>query len=166
MYSLNDGDDLKLTQRCQWKENRLKIGQSFVGLAISEAYVRVIQILLTPHEGTCYSNRGIYSCTSNGALRLTKEEELQHSMTVLPTRLCCWQLSPDNKSFAYGGEEVEVSLWDTERAFSHPIRPTTGASQKRKREGDLLPAETWRAKNVSSRAQWDDLHSSGCQGTK
>ena len=63
-------------------------------------------------------------------------------------RLCCWRLSSDNKSFAYGGGEVEVSLWDSERALSQPIDHTIGPSQKRKREGDLLPAETWRAKNV------------------
>jgi ribosome biogenesis protein NSA1 len=94
-------------------------------------------------------DRGIYSCTSNGALRLTKGEELQHSLAVLPMRLRCWRLSSDHKSFTYGGEEVEVSVWDTERAFSQPIEHTVGPSQKRKRGGDLLPAETWRAKNVS-----------------
>ena len=153
MHSLDDGDSLNLTGRHQWKESRLKPGQSFVGLAISERYVQVTPFfffLQLAHEGTHYSSGGIYSCTSSGALRLTKEEELQHSLAVLPTRLCCWRLSSDEKSFAYGGEEVEVSLWDSERAFSDPIKPTSGTSQKRKRGGDLLPAEIWRAKNVSS----------------
>ncbi|KAF9653099.1 hypothetical protein BDM02DRAFT_3087941 [Thelephora ganbajun] len=128
VHSLSDEDNLKLSQRHQWKESRLKTGQSFVGLAVSEG--------------------GVYSCTSNGALRSTKGEELQHNLTVLPTRLCCWRLSPDDRSFAYGGEEVEVSLWDTERTFTHPIKPTPGPSEKRKRGSDLLPAETWRARNV------------------
>lgn len=99
----------------------------------------------------CRFDRGICSCTSNGALRLTKEDELQHSLAVLPMRLCCWRLSSDNKSFAYGGEEVEVSLWDIERAFSQPVQNVTGPTQKRKRGGDLVPGETWRAKNVSFR---------------
>lgn len=39
VHSLDHGDDLKLTQRHQWKENRLKSGQSFVGLAASEGCV-------------------------------------------------------------------------------------------------------------------------------
>lgn len=76
---------------------------------------------------------------------------------MLPARLSCWRLASDDKSFAYGGEEVEVSLWDTERAFSHPVKPTPGLPQKRKRGGDMLPAETWRAKNVSSRFYWMTL---------
>lgn len=156
MHSLTHGDDLRLTQRHQWKENRLKPGQSFVGLATSKGYAWVVLNSLLAHRGVCCSNRGVYSCTSNGALRLVKEDELQHNLTVLPTRLCCWQLSSDGKSFAYGGEEVEVSLWDVEQAFSHPIGSTLGHSQKRKRGGDLLPAETWRAKNVSSWVRGDE----------
>lgn len=150
-----------MTQRHQWKENRLKPGQSFVGLAVSEgcAHFMLILDIITTSRGNMPSNSGIYSCTSNGALRLTKEEELQHSLAVLPTRLCCWRLSPDNRSFAYGGNEVEVSLWDTERAFSNSIRPSPESSQKRKRGGDLLPAETWRAKNVSPEVRLDGLRS-------
>jgi len=146
---LNDGDDLKLTQHHQWKENRLKPGQSFVGLAVSERYAQVTPISQLAHNEACHSKRGIYSCTSNGALRLTKDEELQQNLAVLPTRLRCWRLSSDGESFAYGGEEVEVSLWDTERAFSHSTEPVQEAPHKRKRGGELLPAETWRAKNVS-----------------
>lgn len=149
VHSLDHGDNSKLTQRHQWEENRLKPGQSFVGLAVSEGYAWDVPISKFSHKGKHRSNRGIYSCTSNGALRLTKGDELQHSLAVLPTRLCCWRLSSDDKSFAYGGEEVEVSLWDTERSFSQPITSTPGPSQKRKRQGDLLPAEIWRAKNVS-----------------
>ena len=148
MHSLSDGDDLKLAQRYQWNENRLKPGQSFVGLAVSEGCACAMPISHSRLTRTHYSNRGIYSCTSNGALRLTKEGELQHSLAALPMRLRCWRLSPDGKSFAYGGEEVEVSLWDAQRAFNDPISPTQGTSEKRKRGGDLLPAETWRAKNV------------------
>lgn len=39
MHSLDDGDKLNLTQCHQWREDRLKPGQSFVGLAASELYV-------------------------------------------------------------------------------------------------------------------------------
>jgi hypothetical protein len=41
VHSLNDGDKLELAQRNQWKENRLKPGQSFIGLAVSEGCVRI-----------------------------------------------------------------------------------------------------------------------------
>lgn len=149
MHSLSDGDDLKLAQRQQWKENRLKPEQSFVGLAVSEGCARVASTSHSRLMRTCYSNRGIFSCTSNGALRLTKVGEPQHSLAVLPMRLRCWRLSSDAKSFAYGGEEVEISLWDTQRTFNDQIKSTQGTSQKRKRGDELLPAETWRAKNVS-----------------
>ncbi|EPQ58170.1 hypothetical protein GLOTRDRAFT_114648 [Gloeophyllum trabeum ATCC 11539] len=118
-----------------WNETRLKPGQRFVGLAAHEKVT--------------------YTCTSNGALRRTwvddAKQELQHATASLPMRLCDWRLSGDEKSFIYGGEEVEVSLWDTERAFaSQPpnTEPSAQTSKKRKRGGDLLPGETWRAKNV------------------
>lgn len=73
-------------------------------------------------------NSGVYSCTSNGVLRLTKPgengAEPSSSLAALPMRLCEWRLSSDSKSFAYGGDEVELSLWDTEKAFSlNPRRP-------------------------------------------
>ena len=41
MHSLIDGDNLSFTLRHQWKENRLKSGQSFVGLAVSEWYAQI-----------------------------------------------------------------------------------------------------------------------------
>lgn len=93
---------------------------------------------------------GVYSCTSNGALSLTdvREETLQHTTTALPTRLCNWRLGQNEQTFTYGGDEVELSLWDTERAFSQQ-KPDPSISQKRKRGTDLLPAEVWRAKNAS-----------------
>lgn len=67
-------------------------------------------------------------------------------------RLCEWRLSPDGKSFAYGGDEVELSLWDTEKAFSQPQEavPQNASTdtKKRKRSDQLLPGELWKAKNV------------------
>jgi ribosome biogenesis protein NSA1 len=75
---------------------------------------------------------------------------------VLPMRLCDWRLAPEGKTFAYGGDEVELSVWDLEAAFA-PKQPAVAqtssssqpeASRKRKRGNDLLPGELWRAKNA------------------
>ena len=101
----------------------------------------------------------VYSCTSNGALRLTKIgqdiSETSSSLASLPVRLCEWRLSEDGQAFAYGGNEVELSLWNTEQAFAQKaedsIPPTSADSKKRKRGDQLLPGEIWRAKNVSAR---------------
>ena len=67
-------------------------------------------------------------------------------------RLRSWHLSPGGESFAYGGEEVDLSIWDTERAFqsSQPTNSSSDTSgKKRKRGTELVPGEIWRAKNVS-----------------
>ena len=101
----------------------------------------------------------MYSCTSNGALRLTpllREADAgleQPRTAVLPMRLCAWRLAPDGTTFAYGGDEVELSVWDVETAFAPkqqpPAPPQSDSSKKRKRRSEmLLPGELWRAKNV------------------
>lgn len=96
------------------------------------------------------SSRGIYSCTSNGALRLTSPTTSQTAS--LPTRLCDWHLSSDQESFAYGGEEVELSVWNTEQAFVYrtPQADPDVSGKKRKRGDALFPGEIWRAKNVNT----------------
>ncbi|KAI0670485.1 hypothetical protein C8Q78DRAFT_974794 [Trametes maxima] len=134
LYTVQDGTNLSTVY--EWSETRLKEGQRFVGLATTEG--------------------AVYSCTSNGALRLTKSgqesAEPSSSLAALPMRLCEWRLSSDSRSFAYGGDEVELSLWDTEKAFSQPkevaSQTTSSEPKKRKRGGQLLPGEIWRAKNV------------------
>ncbi|KAI0637075.1 hypothetical protein C8Q77DRAFT_1154947 [Trametes polyzona] len=136
LYQVNsEGNGLSVVH--EWTEARLKAGQRFVGLSAAEI--------------------GIYSCTSNGALRLTKpgqgDGEPSSSLATLPMRLCEWRLSADGKTFAYGGDEVELSLWDTEKAFSsqpevESASASAGESKKRKRNDQLLPGEVWRAKNV------------------
>jgi ribosome biogenesis protein NSA1 len=71
-------------------------------------------------------------------------------------RLCEWRLAPDNTTFSYGGDEVELSVWDLETAFAPkqqapsppPPQPESSSSKKRKRGSELLPGELWRAKNV------------------
>ncbi|TCD64435.1 hypothetical protein EIP91_004080 [Steccherinum ochraceum] len=126
----------------EWKETRLKEGQRYVGLAAT--------------------SNGIYSCTSNGALRVTKpnsEDTTPAFQTaVLPMRLTEWRLSENAETFAYAGEEVELSLWDTERAFADSSSGGEGAAatstgegaKKRKRSEQLLPGELWRAKNLAN----------------
>ncbi|TFY66144.1 hypothetical protein EVG20_g4943 [Dentipellis fragilis] len=133
IYRLKE-DSLEIVH--DWKEPRLKAGQRYVGLAMS--------------------SRGVYSCTSNGALRLTTlgEDGDASSSTlhtaVLPMHLADWQLSTDEKTFAYGGDEVELSVWDTEKAFTAKRAEATSEVKKRKRAEDLLPGEVWRAKNVAN----------------
>ncbi|THU90702.1 hypothetical protein K435DRAFT_968533 [Dendrothele bispora CBS 962.96] len=133
VFSVEDDDSVQQTQN--WTETRLKNGQCFVGLAIS--------------------NNNVFSCTSNGALRRTRigetSETTEASDTVsVPTRLLDWKLSPTCKTFAYGGDEVDLSIWNVERSLQSPpdkqLEPT---SNKRKRSKDtLFPTEEWRAKNV------------------
>ncbi|KAF8268881.1 hypothetical protein EI94DRAFT_1771451 [Lactarius quietus] len=84
----------------EWTERRLSPGQKYIGLAASSA--------------------GVYSCTSNGALRLTPfgEHDAESQTAVLPMRLCEWRTAPDGKTFSYGGDEVELSVWDLEAAFA------------------------------------------------
>lgn len=121
----------------EWTERRLSAGQKYIGLAASSA--------------------GVYSCTSNGALRLTPfgEPDAEPQTAVLPMRLCEWRTAPDGKTFSYGGDEVELSVWDLESAFA-PKRPAPADqskdTKKRKRANDLLPGEIWRAKNVANDA--------------
>ncbi|KAJ6502599.1 hypothetical protein C8R45DRAFT_1092425 [Mycena sanguinolenta] len=114
----------------QWKESRFKPDQNFVGLQVTD--------------------RGVFSCTSNGALRLVPSttEEKQPSLGSLPTRLGAWRLDSDQTTFAYGGDEVELSVWNTEKAFEHES-PSDSSSTKRKRDA-LFPGEIWRAKNVQN----------------
>lgn len=102
----------------------------------------------------------IYSCTSNGALTLAAiPPSTQGDLNLptfkhakLPMRLCAWRLSPSGQQFAYAGDEVELSIWDTDRAFTESLVAPTPltAGTKRKRTDALLPAEIWRAKNVAN----------------
>ncbi|KAF7338337.1 hypothetical protein MVEN_02059200 [Mycena venus] len=123
-------DDAQLQALGQWKETRFKPGQNFVGLQVTD--------------------RGVYSCTSNGALRLvpTGADGTQSTLGSLPTRLGAWRLASDQATFAYGGDEVEPSVWNTEKAFE-PVSSSDPSGTKRKRDA-LFPGEIWRAKNVQN----------------
>lgn len=129
-FSFDDSDKLKEIHR--WKETRLSDGHRYISLEISE--------------------QGIFSCTSSGALRLTALKNDQgptSRLSALPTRLNTWRMSSDHETFSYGGDEVEVSVWDTQQAFL--ARPTSAETNNKKRKRDtLFPGEIWRAKNVQS----------------
>lgn len=79
---------------------------------------------------------------------------LDSQLASLPMRLTEWRLSSSTETFAYAGDEVEVSVWNTERAFTEagPSNEATSSAtdgqKKRKRSEQLLPGEIWRAKNV------------------
>ncbi|KAI6109856.1 hypothetical protein F5141DRAFT_1277935 [Pisolithus sp. B1] len=101
----------------------------------------------------------VFSCTSNGAFRLsTLGEEAgspTHKLAALPSRLTDWRLGCNKETFAYGGDEVDLSVWNTERAFQSSSSSEDTSSiplnntKKRKRANDaLFPGEVWRAKNV------------------
>ncbi|KAG2077828.1 WD40 repeat-like protein [Suillus decipiens] len=134
IFSLNEDDQLELLQ--EWKETRIKSDQSFIGLAASGS--------------------SVFSCTTNGALLMSilKDDNsgVSHKLAALPSRLWDWRLSYDRQTFAYGGDEVEVSLWDTERAFDPPSESSPKGplanSKKRKQSVTLFPGEVWRARNV------------------
>ena len=61
-------------------------------------------------------------------------------------------MSDDYQSFAYGGDEVEVSVWDTSRALdpSRPLVPipVVGTKRKKGHKFENFDGEIWRAQNV------------------
>ncbi|KIL69706.1 hypothetical protein M378DRAFT_184111 [Amanita muscaria Koide BX008] len=138
-FHLYDDDTIK--ELSSWKEPRLKENQRFIGLAVT--------------KGTAFS------CTSNGALRvvdITREgseaSPVSSKNATLPIRLRDWKLSDDATKFIYGGDEVDVSLWDTELAFQavEPKKREGGLLGKKRTRNDLFPGELWRAKNVANDA--------------
>ncbi|KAJ6496629.1 hypothetical protein C8R47DRAFT_1263509 [Mycena vitilis] len=125
-----DDNELRISE--QWKETRLKADQSYVGLQATD--------------------RGVYTCTSNGALRLVSvgAKEKRPILGCLPSRLCAWRIDSGQTTFAYGGDEVEPSVWSTERALTaEPASSSDSSCTKRKRDA-LFPGEIWRAKNVQN----------------
>jgi ribosome biogenesis protein NSA1 len=60
-------------------------------------------------------------------------------------------MSDNRETFAYGGDEVDLSIWSAELAWQSQPESSTlsgSSSKKRKRGDDLFPAEIWRARNV------------------
>lgn len=144
-------DDDQLEPVGDWRETRFKADQRYVGLSACDRYV-LFYSALHNNFGLLFGGRGIYSCTSNGALRMTKQghddRPMSHRLASLPTRLCDWRMSSDLKTCACGGDEVELSVWNMERAFAPAEQSAETQTKKRKRNDALFPGEIWRAKNV------------------
>lgn len=78
------------------------------------------------------------------------EGEATASLASLPTRLQDWRMSSNHETFAYGGDEVDLSVWNTESAFAPRSQEVESVpSKKRKRNNALFPGEIWRANNVA-----------------
>ena len=142
----------------EWTEPRLKPAQRFVGLAASSAYV-IFFLILRRHRGQLLNqfSRGVYSCTSNGALRLTplsSHVDAEPSRTaVLPMRLYSWRLAPDGTTFSYGGDGVELSVWDIEAAFAPKLQPPpaiTGTESPQQQEAQTQHRATPSRRIVAS----------------
>lgn len=96
---------------------------------------------------------GILTCATSGRIVLNSHEGeiLSNVSAHLPANLKDLRLSGDAKSFAIGGNEVDLCTWDLEQTLSSDgIEPLTANSTKKRKgkKNDLLPGETWRAQNV------------------
>ncbi|KAF8610165.1 hypothetical protein BDV93DRAFT_601221 [Ceratobasidium sp. AG-I] len=137
-YSYARGSN-ELKDLSTWKETRLAVPDRFVGLE-------------------AVPSKGWLSCTQHGRLRLSytlgepSTSEVPADVTAsLPMRLNDMRLSPSSSSLAYGGNEVDLSVWDVERTFSEkPSTPGAAANKRKKGKGDLMYAEIWRAKQLAN----------------
>ncbi|CDZ96877.1 WD40/YVTN repeat-like-containing domain [Phaffia rhodozyma] len=109
------------------------------------------------------SNNLLHS-TTQGYLSLFDTSDLSAAVQTrrLPANLKALRPTASGQHFAYAGKEVDVSLWDTERAFTEkPVvdgvdskkRKATEETNKKKAKANkeaLLPGEVWRAKNIQN----------------
>ena len=119
----------------------------------------LIFLIRNRYIGSRYSSAA-FTCTSSGSLRRKildlgdhsiESDSIRTDCAGLPSRLYDWKISANWETFAYGGDEVDLSVWTTELAFkSHSTESPqpSGLTKKRKRNDDLFPAEIWRARNV------------------
>ncbi|KAG8691842.1 hypothetical protein FRC11_007808 [Ceratobasidium sp. 423] len=130
-------DSSKLKELSSWNEARVKASDRFISLY-------------------AVPKKGWLTCTQNGRLRLSNvfagssdSDSPADLIASLPMRLNDVRLSPSCSSLAYGGDEVDLSVWDIERTFSNKPQTTDEAAKKRKKGKDeLLHAEVWRAKQL------------------
>ena len=156
LSQLTENDSL--TVLTTWKEDHIK-GSKFIGMANRDRQFSLCYFIIRwpLHDSTTFT------CTSGGILQKSslissegdnsKSFQIEQSHLDLPSRLYDWRLSEDGLNFAYGGDEVEVSLWNTDRAFQTSNCADQSVSQsnlkRRKKNHDLYPGEIWRARNVS-----------------
>ncbi|TIB83185.1 hypothetical protein E3Q06_03016 [Wallemia mellicola] len=134
-YEFNSEDKLNLLN--EWNEPRFKGGDYYVGLSTL--------------------GRGLVAATSSGHWSYKASKAEEHYLS-LPTNLKDMRVSPNGSTFAYGGLEVDLSIWDAKRALeiseNTPTAPKVvsiqGATKKerKKAKDQLLDGEVWRAKNL------------------
>ncbi|KAF9030760.1 WD40-repeat-containing domain protein [Panaeolus papilionaceus] len=136
LFVSNITDDHELNITAEWNESRMGTNR-FVGLALRDS--------------------AVFSCTSNGMVQrktlFAEGEDPQPqntSTSTVPSRLFDWKLSGSGETFAYGGDEVDLSIWNLERAFQQDAKPASNGGQSKRKRDELFPAEIWRAKNVSN----------------
>ncbi|KAG8715115.1 hypothetical protein FRC08_010989 [Ceratobasidium sp. 394] len=132
-YAYTKGSN-DLQPHSKWKEVRMTAPDKYIGLE--------------PISG-----KGWLTCTQHGRLRLSNIfgtlSECLDIIASLPMRLNDLRLSSSSNSFAYGGNEVDLSVWDTERTFSEkPAKPDRTGKKRKKGNDDLMYAEIWRAKQL------------------
>ncbi|KAB5592610.1 hypothetical protein CTheo_3936 [Ceratobasidium theobromae] len=138
-YSYTHGTD-ELKELSSWLEERAKGQDRFVGLQ-------------------AFPGKGWLTCTQNGRLRFSRtlgdpssSSPIGDVIASLPMRLNDMRLSPSYSAFTYGGDEVDLSLWDLERTFAEgplTLAECVDIGKKRKRgKGELMYAEVWRAKQL------------------
>ena len=147
----------KLVVVKEWNEPKFRPTCRYIGLDVRPQSVFFFNLPSSVELDTIY--RGVFTCTSTGHFRLTRlEESNETAIAALPVRLRDLKMSSSGENFAYGGDEVDLSVWNTERALSGPSvsssSDTVQAGQKRKKsKPTLLYGEIWRAKNVSTMLQ-------------
>ncbi|KAG8786819.1 hypothetical protein FRC15_010638 [Serendipita sp. 397] len=98
--------------------------------------------------------QGILQSNQRGQVRLTKlgsdkDGETSHTCNV-PMNLRHLAASPSGAHFAYGGTEVNLSLWSLEKSFQQSAETVSSSKPGKRGRGDqLFPGEIWRAKNVA-----------------
>lgn len=154
LSALKDDDTLEV--HAKWNEPRLGENK-FIGLSLDDRCCGLIIFSIKSRLSILSGCSAVFSCTSNGILRMASyntgsDSSLQTVESIsLPSRLCDWRMSDNRETFAYGGDEVDLSVWSAELAWQSQPESSTlsgSTSKKRKRGDDLFPAEIWRARNV------------------
>jgi ribosome biogenesis protein NSA1 len=149
----------KLVVVKEWNEPKFRPTCRYIGLDVRPQSVFSFNLPSWVESDHRMVYRGVFTCTSIGHFRLARLEESNDPATAtLPLRLRDLKMSSSGENFAYGGDEVDLSVWNTERALSGPsvsTSPDTAqAGQKRKKsKPSLLYGEIWRARNVSTMLQ-------------
>ena len=136
---------------------RQRSSKSLTNLGSPKPTVSSVCILAKGHShrssfDPAHSVPSLFTCTSNGSLRrapLSGSGKAEYA--TLPSRLTDWKLNESGSHFVYGGDEVDISVWDTSLAFQTPeTSEAQSASSKKRKRNELFPGEVWRAKNVGN----------------